>query len=65
MLQMSVQNESMNNVINLPTPTAPTPEMIDGRREAQEEAAQAAIDWKRYQTDQAYRERVTTSLAFS
>jgi hypothetical protein len=28
--------------------------MIQSRREAQEESAQAAIDWKRYRADEEY-----------
>jgi hypothetical protein len=32
--------------------------MIEARREAQEEAAQAAVDWKRYQSDVAYRQEI-------
>ena len=42
------------DITDLPTPTAPTPEMIQSRREAQEESAQAAIDWKRYRADKIY-----------
>jgi hypothetical protein len=42
---------------DFPTPSAPTPEMIDARRQAQEEAAQAAIDWNRYKADEASRAR--------
>ncbi len=59
-----MQNGTLKNsdkgedVTDLPTPTAPTPEMIQSRREAQEESAQAAIDWKRYRADEAYRAEI-------
>ena len=40
------------------TPSAPTPEMIEAQREAQEEKAQDAIDWNRYKADEAYRKQI-------
>jgi uncharacterized membrane protein len=39
------------------TPSLPTPEIIHARREAREESAEAAIDWKRYKADAAYRDQ--------
>ncbi len=48
-------SEKGEDVTHLPTPTAWTREMIQSRREAQEESAQAAIDWKRSRADEAYR----------
>ena len=51
-------NEKGEDVPDLPTPIAPTPEMIQSRREAQEESAQAAIDWKRYRADEIYRNQI-------
>lgn len=32
--------------------------MIQSRHEAQEESAQAAIDWKRYRADEIYRNQI-------
>ena len=51
-------SEKGEDVTDLPTSTAPTPEMIQSRREAQEESAQAAIDWKRYRADEIYRNQI-------
>jgi hypothetical protein len=40
------------------TPSRPTPEIIAARREAQEQAVEAAFDAKRYKTDEAYRDMI-------
>jgi hypothetical protein len=43
---------------NSPTPSAPTSDIIEARREAQAEKEQAAVDFKRYQSDDAYRTQI-------
>ena len=47
-------SENGEDVTDLPTRTAPASEMIQSRGEAQEQSAQAAIDWKRYRADKIY-----------
>ena len=44
--------------VDPPTPSVPTPEMIEARREAQEEKQQAAVDWERYKADENYRKQL-------
>ncbi len=51
-------SENGEDVTDLPTPTAPLPETIQSRREAQEQSAHAAIDWKRYRADETYRREI-------
>jgi hypothetical protein len=51
-------SENGEDVADLPTSTAPTPEMIQSRSEAQEQSAQAAIDWKRYRANETYRSEI-------
>lgn len=40
------------------TPSAPTPEMVQARQQAREEAAEAAFDARRYKTDEADRDMI-------